>query len=43
MVERFLYPEELITCKGGKISHIIRKNWQSPSLLTRTSYIIFGA
>lgn len=42
MVQRFLYPEELITCKGGRKSHIIRKNWQSPSLLTRTGYIICG-
>lgn len=42
MVQRFLYPEELITCKGGKKSHIIVKKWQSPSLLTRTGYITCG-
>ena len=43
MVQRVLYAEELITCKGGKESHIIvKKNGKATSLLTRTSYIICG-
>ena len=29
MVQRFLYAEELITCKRGKESHITVKKWQS--------------
>lgn len=42
MVRRFLYPKELITCKGGNISHIIRTNGQRPSLWSTTGYLILG-
>ena len=35
MVQRFLYAEELVTCKGGKEAHIIVKKWQSQQSLNQ--------
>ena len=35
MVQRFLYAEELVTCKGGKEAHIVVKKWQSQQSLNQ--------